>query len=249
MSHILEVCAGSVESAIAARNGGASRIELCSALEIGGITPTAGLIREVRKTDGIALHVLIRPRGGDFLYNDNEAAIMEHDIAMARDCGADGVVIGALTANGDIDTTLCRRLADAACGMSITFHRAFDMCRNPMQALEDIIGLGCNRLLTSGQAATAEEGIETLKELVKAGKERIIIMPGCGVNSKNASQIIKESGTTEIHASARKEVGSAMLFRHAGVSMGNPDSDEFARKETDENEVRAIVESINKLHL
>lgn len=249
MPYTLEVCAGSVESAVAARNGGASRVELCSALEVGGITPTAGLIREARKIEGIALHVLIRPRGGDFLYNDSEAAIMEHDITVARECGADGVVIGALTANGDIDTALCRRLADAAKGMNITFHRAFDMCRNPMQALKEIIELGCNRVLTSGQAATAAEGIEMLKRLVEAGQGRINIMPGCGVNAKNAAEILKGSGATEIHASARKEVGSAMLFRHGGVSMGNPDSDEFARKETDENEVRAIIKAIRELSL
>lgn len=241
---ILEICAGSVESAIAARDGGAQRIELCAALEIGGITPSAGIIAEARKVEGISLNVIIRPRGGDFLYNSYEAESMIYDIQLCKKLGADGVVIGALTADGDIDTALCRRLIAAADGMSVTFHRAFDMCRNPQQALEELIALGCDRVLTSGQATTAEAGIPLLKELVEQAAGRISIMPGCGVNSGNAAMILQETGATEIHASARKSVGSGMRFRHSGVSMGNPDSDEYARKETDAQEVRTIVKSI-----
>lgn len=241
---ILEICAGSVESAIAARDGGAQRIELCAALEIGGVTPSAGIIAEARKVEGISLNVIIRPRGGDFLYNSYEAESMIHDILLCKELGADGVVIGALTADGDIDTSLCRRLIDAADGMSVTFHRAFDMCRDPRQALEELIALGCDRVLTSGQATTAETGIPLLKELVEQAAGRISIMPGCGVNSGNAAMILQETGATEIHASARKSVGSGMRFRHSGVSMGNPDSDEYARKETDAQEVRTIVKSI-----
>lgn len=244
MSRILEVCIGSVESAKAARDGGAARVELCSALEIGGITPSPGLMQQVRQVEGIKMHVLIRPRGGDFLYDEDEIRCMEQDIVAARECGADGVVIGALTADGDIDTTACRRLIEKAQGMSITFHRAFDMCNNPMKALEDIIALGCHRILTSGQAATAEKGISLLTQLTAAANGRIIIMPGCGVNAGNAKNILEATQCNEIHASARKSVGSGMLFRHSGVSMGNPDSDEFARKETDANEVKAIVEAI-----
>ena len=240
---ILEICAGSVESAIAARDGGAQRIELCSALEVGGVTPSAGLIAEARKVKGLVLNVIIRPRGGDFLYNEHEAACMEQDIRTCRELGVDGVVIGALTADGDIDTELCRRLITAADGMSVTFHRAFDMCRNPKEALEQLVSLGCHRVLTSGQAATAEAGIPILKKLVQQAGGRIIIMPGCGVNSENASAILQDTGANEIHASARKSVGSGMKFRHSGVSMGNPDSDEYARKETDVNEVKAIIAS------
>lgn len=242
---ILEICAGSVESAIAARDGGAARIELCAALEIGGTTPSAGLIAEARKIEGIVLNVIIRPRGGDFLYNEHEAACMEQDIRTCRQLGADGVVIGALTADGDIDTALCKRLIDAADGMSITFHRAFDMCRDPKRALEELIAIGCDRVLTSGQAATAEAGLPLLKELVQQAAGRISIMPGCGVNSGNAARILQATGAAEIHASARKNVGSGMLFRHSGVSMGTPGSDEYARKETDANEVELIVRSIS----
>ena len=241
---ILEICAGSVESAIAARDGGAKRIELCAALEVGGVTPSAGLIAQARKVEGLTLNVIIRPRGGDFLYNEYEVACMEQDILTCKQYGVDGVVIGALTANGDIDTAICKRLIAAADGMSVTFHRAFDMCRDPRKALEELIGLGCDRVLTSGQATTAQAGIPLLKELVEQGAGRIIIMPGCGVSSANAAAILQATGATEIHASARRSVGSGMLFRHSGVSMGNPDSDEYARKETDVNEVRAIVNSI-----
>ena len=242
---ILEICAGSVESAIAARDGGAQRIELCAALEVGGVTPSAGLIAEARKIEGLVLNVIIRPRGGDFLYNEYEAACMEQDIRTCKQLGVDGVVIGALTADGDIDTTLCKRLIAAADGMSVTFHRAFDMCRDPRKALEELISLGCDRVLTSGQAATAEAGVPLLKELVEQSAERIIIMPGCGVNSSNAASILESTGANEIHASARKSVGSGMKFRHSGVSMGNPDCDEYARKETCKEEVRAIVKSIS----
>ncbi len=246
MSRTLEVCIGSVESAKAARDGGAYRVELCAALEVGGITPSLGLMQQVRKIEGIKMHVLIRPRGGDFLYDEADIQCMEQDIIAARDCGADGVVIGALTAEGNIDISVCKRLIEKAKGMSITFHRAFDMCKEPLQALEDIISLGCHRILTSGQAATAEKGITMLGELVKAANGRIIIMPGCGVNSGNAAEILDACNCSEIHASARKSVGSGMIFRHSGVSMGNSDSDEYARKETDKDEVSAIVKSINK---
>ena len=241
---ILEICAGSVASAIAARDGGAQRIELCAALEVGGVTPSAGLIAEARKVEGLVLNVIIRPRGGDFLYDSHEIACMEEDIRTCRRIGVDGVVIGALTAEGDIDTATCKRLINAADGMSITFHRAFDMCRNPQKALEELIALGCHRVLTSGQAPTAEAGTALLGELVEQADGRIIIMPGCGVNSNNAARILQATGANEIHASARKSVGSRMIYRNSSVSMGNSDSDEYARKETDVNEVRAIVNEI-----
>jgi copper homeostasis protein len=193
----------------------------------------------------LVLNVIIRPRGGDFLYNEYEVACMLQDIRTCKELGADGVVIGALTADGDIDTVICKQLIAAAEGMSVTFHRAFDMCRESKKALEELIELGCNRVLTSGQAATAQAGIPLLKEIVEQAAGRIIIMPGCGVSSANAATILQATGATEIHASARKSVGSGMQFRHSGVSMGNPDSDEFARKETDVNEVKAIVTSIS----
>ncbi|MBR5899676.1 MAG: copper homeostasis protein CutC [Muribaculaceae bacterium] len=244
MKRLLEVCAGSVESVMAARDGGAARVELCAALEIGGITPSVGLMEQARRVDGVAMHVLIRPRGGDFLYDEHEVACMVRDIEQARAIGADGVVIGALTADGDIDMNVCRRLVAAAQGMNITFHRAFDRCRNPLKALEDIIGLGCNRLLTSGQAVTAFAGRELIARLVEAARNRIIIMPGCGVNAANAAQILDETHATEIHASARSARDSQMRYRNSGVSMGAADSNEYTLLETDPHQVRQIVNAI-----
>lgn len=246
MERILEVCVGSVASAVAARDGGATRVELCSALEVGGVTPSLGLIRSVRAIEGVKLHVLIRPRGGDFLYDDTEVACMERDVIIARECAADGIVIGALTAEGNIDVAVCRRLIKFAGTMSITFHRAFDMCRNPLQALEDIIDVGCHRLLTSGQAGTAREGVGLLKQLVEKAGNRLIVMPGCGVNAENARYILDTTGASEIHASARSSVGSGMKYRHGGVSMGNRDNDEYARKETHLDEVKRIVDAIKR---
>ena len=244
MNRILEVCAGSVQSVVSARDGGAARVELCSALEIGGITPSAALIAQSRKVEDIKLNVLIRPRGGDFLYNDYEVATMQQDIVTARQLGADGVVIGALTADGDIDIKVCQRLIDAADGMSVTFHRAFDMCRDPFKALEDVITLGCHRILTSGLASTALAGIVLIKQLVEQADGRIIIMPGCGVGVANAATILNETGATEIHASARMKVESLMQYRHNGVSMGNSDNDEYAHMESDATLIRQIVDAI-----
>ena len=244
MKRLLEVCAGSVESVIAARDGGAARVELCAALEIGGITPSVGLMEQARRVDGVAMHVLIRPRGGDFLYNEHEVACMVRDIEQARTIGADGVVIGALTADGDIDMNVCRRLVAAAQGMNVTFHRAFDRCRNPLNALEDIIELGCSRLLTSGQAATAFAGCELIARLVEAARNRIIIMPGCGVNAANAAQILDKTHAIEIHASARSSRDSQMRYRNSGVAMGVADNNEYTLLETDPHQVRQIVIAI-----
>ena len=152
---ILEVCCGDIQSIYAAKTGGAHRIELCSALSEGGVTPSAGLIREAVSSGIPAVHILIRPRGGDFLYSEDEIRLMETDIRCAVSSGVDGVVIGALTSDGDIDMTTCRRLIETAGDCSVTFHRAFDLCRNPQKALEDIISLGCDRILTSGLARSA----------------------------------------------------------------------------------------------
>ena len=245
MTPLLEVCVGSVQSALAAQQGGASRIELCSALEIGGITPSAGLMEAARAVEGLKMHVLIRPRGGDFLYDKAEVDSMVHDIQLAKRYGADGIVIGALHADGSIDLDACRRMIDVAEGMQITFHRAFDMCCNPLKALEEIKNLGCHRLLTSGCASTALEGLPLLKQL-QALQTGVILMPGCGVKSSNVAEIVRECGATEVHASARKSFASLMTYRLESVKMGNPDQDEFARCETDVQEVRAIVNQLKQ---
>ncbi|MCF0159854.1 MAG: copper homeostasis protein CutC [Bacteroidaceae bacterium] len=244
----LEICAGTWQSAVAAAEGGAQRIELCSALADGGLTPSVGLIRQaVTLKDCLNVHVLIRPRSGDFVYTEQETEIMADDIRTAVECGVDGVVIGALTPDGDVDVEVCRRLVEAARGVkNITFHRAFDMCRNPESALEQVIALGCNRLLTSGLAPTAETGIPMLRRLVLQADGRLSVMPGCGVGTGNARRILDESGAREIHASARGLVPSVMRYRNESVNMGTPGQDEFSRWETDPQVVRQIRASLNE---
>lgn len=246
MKNILEVCAGDIDSVVAAAAGGASRVELCSALGEGGVTPSIGFIRSALRVPGIRVHVLIRPRGGDFLYTPAEVDCMVEDIVAAREAGVQGVVIGALTPEGDIDMEACRKMMNAAAGISVTFHRAFDLCRDPHKALEDIISLGCDRILTSGLAQSALEGKDNLAELVKRSDGRIIILAGAGVSQHNAAEIIKGAGTNEIHASARASVESGMKFRHSGVSMGTPGSDEYSRKVTSPEIVKEIVSQINE---
>ncbi len=204
MDMTLEVCCANLGSVMAAKAGHAHRIELCEALELDGLTPNAKLIQEAVES-GVAVQVLIRLRAGDFVYTAEEIEIMAQSIRLAKSLGAHGVVIGALTPEGDIDKEAIRRLMQETEGLSVTFHRAFDVCRRPQKALEDIIALGCHRLLTSGQAPTAEAGIPLLRELVTQAAGRILIMPGAGVNPRNAMHILQETGATEIHGSLRKE--------------------------------------------
>ena len=240
----LEVCADSIESVAAAAQGGATRVELCSGLSEGGVTPSVGFVKAAL-AQGIKVNVLIRPRGGDFIYTPEEADCMITDIKTFVKEGVNGVVIGALTPDGNIDMELCRRLVDAAEGIEITFHRAFDLCRNPMEALEDIISLGCHRLLTSGQATSAEKGVKLLAQLHHQSAGRITIMAGSGVNETNARMIATESGVSELHASARHKIGSKMTFRNENVSMGAKGSDEYSRMVTSAEIVKKIISEIN----
>lgn len=214
---ILEVCASDLASARAAALGGAQRIELCRNLELDGLTPPREWIEEARSIEGLKLHVLIRPVEGGFVYDEAVFDQMREEIRMCSQLGADGVVIGALTREGDIDVEHLRPLVVEAQGMQVTFHRAFDVCRNPRQALEEIISLGCTRLLTSGQQPTAEQGIPLLRELVKQAQGRLIIMPGAGVNPENAASILRETGATEIHSSARQMDASGQKRTHREV--------------------------------
>lgn len=244
----LEVCAGDIASVFAAKQGGAYRVELCSALGEGGVTPSAGAIAEAVST-GIKVNVLIRPRSGDFLYNEAEKQVMIADVRYAASAGANGVVIGALTPEGDVDLSLCHELVMAAEGLEVTFHRAFDRCREPQRALEDIIALGCTRLLTSGQAADALTGAPLIETLVRQAAGRISIMPGCGVNVSNVAQIVSATGVWEVHSSASAIAMSRMLFCKAGVSMGNRDADEDSIKTTSADVVRSIVSALNGIHV
>ena len=198
----IEVCCADLQSVRAAVEGGAHRVELCQALGLDGLTPSAGMIESAVEM-GIPVQVLIRPREGNFVYDKDEVLCMQRDIRQARQLGANGVVIGALKPDGSIDEETVRCLVGEAENLSITFHRAFDVCREPEEALEQIISLGCHRLLTSGQAPTAEQGIPMLKRLVEQSNGRIIIMPGAGVNPQNAHRILSETGAREIHGSLR----------------------------------------------
>lgn len=200
----LEVCCADLASVRAAVEGGAHRVELCQALGLDGLTPSAGMIEEAVGM-GIHVQVLIRPREGDFVYTSDEVACMQRDIRHARRLGAGGVVIGALRPDGSIDAETIRRLVGEAEDLSITFHRAFDVCAQPEEALEEIISLGCHRLLTSGQAQTAQQGIPLLRRLVQQSAGRLIIMPGAGVNTGNAHRILAETGAREIHGSLRRD--------------------------------------------
>ena len=200
---VLEVCCGDMESVRGAVEGGAQRIELCEALELDGLTPGEEMMREAIGT-GIPVQVLIRPREGAFVYSEEEVARMRRDIQLARRLGAHGVVIGALRADGTIDREAIRILVNEAEGLSITFHRAFDVCTRPLESLEDIIALGCHRLLSSGQQSSAEQGIPLLRELVRQSAGRLIIMPGAGVNADNARRILAQTGAYELHGSLRR---------------------------------------------
>ncbi|MCC3156754.1 copper homeostasis protein CutC [Hymenobacter sp. 15J16-1T3B] len=206
MSRQLEICAASLHSARAAQAGGAHRIELCQNLAQGGITPSYGLLRQVVRELTIPVFVLIRPRPGHFVYDAGELAIMQADIELSRELDAAGVVLGALTPEGRVDAAACRPLIEAAGPLSVTFHRAFDDCPDPAQALEDVIALGCARVLTSGGAATAEAGQARLAALVRQAAGRIVIMPGAGITAANAQAIAEATGAPELHASAKRRL-------------------------------------------
>jgi copper homeostasis protein len=241
----LEVCVDSVDSAIAAQAGGAARVELCDNLFEGGTTPSAGMIAVVRKSLHIGLQVIIRPRGGDFLYSSTEFEVMKRDILIAKQLGADGVVIGILDRNGSVDLQRTRELIDLARPLQITFHRAFDMTRDPFAALEAIIGLGVERVLTSGQQATVPEGIELIAALVQQAGDRIIIMPGGGITTDNAAEAAATSGAKEIHLGDMLSVPSIMTFRNERVVMGGAYTpSEYTRMLTDAVRIRRIVATL-----
>lgn len=243
----LEVCANSAVSAVAAQDGGAVRVELCENLLEGGTTPSPAQISLARKLLNIKLYVLIRPRGGDFLYSDTELEIMKQDIQYCVQAGCDGVVIGILNADGTVDKPRCTELIKIAKskGLGVTFHRAFDMCSDMNQALEDIIELGCERILTSGGRSTAVEGVNVIAHLIEKAAGRISIMPGAGVNETTVADIAHFSGATEVHSSARKDIKSAMTFRNDRILMGYGETSEYSYSLTDVSRVKEIIRLAN----
>lgn len=242
----LEICAGSLASCLAAQEGGAVRVELCDNLLEGGTTPSFGTIAAARDRLWITLNVIIRPRGGDFLYSDDEFEVMRRDILACKKIGVDGVVIGLLTADGDIDVARTRELVQLAAPMQVTFHRAFDVARNPQQALEDIIACGCNRLLSSGQEPTALAGAAQLAQLREQAGDRLSVMPGAGVRANNIAELVRQTGCSEFHTSARAPLPSGMRYRNERVKMGGPGLDEYSVLETSAGLTREIIALANQ---
>lgn len=239
---VYEVCVESVEAALAAQTGGADRVELCADLLEGGITPSAGTIAVAREMIHIRLHAIIRPRGGDFCYSDAEFAVMHRDVEMARALSADGVVIGALNPDGSVDAARTGALIAAARPMSITFHRAFDVTRDPFEALETLITLGVDRVLTSGQEVSALEGAEVIAELVRRAGDRIIIMAGGGIRERNVRRVVAATGVREIHFTADSHSESRMTYRNTRVYMGGAlRPAEYSINATDPASVRALI--------
>ena len=240
----LEICAFSVESAIAAQKAGADRVELCSGYAEGGLTPSAGAIRMVRKQLDIECYIMIRPRGGDFCYNDSEFEQMRRDIEYAKSCGVDGVVLGILQPNGHVNMVRTRDLVQFAAPLKTTFHRAFDLTADPFRALDDLVVCGCRRILTSGQKATAPEGLETIRELVKHAAGRIDIMAGSGVNPENAHQLI-ETGVQALHFSAKKVTHSRMNYRNHEVPIMQAGAmSDYELMVADEEKIRIMSEML-----
>ena len=239
---ICEICVDSVAGVRAAKAAGADRVELCGDLLEGGTTPSRGMIRQARTVAGIKLHVIIRPRGGDFLLDDDEFAVMQADIDTAKAEGADGVVIGLLTADGKVDTARTHSLIVQARPLSVTFHRAFDMTPDPFEALETLIGLGVDRILTSGQEATVLEGLPLIAELVRGAADRIIVMPGGGITARNVDRIVATAKPREIHFAALEPAAGGMRFRRHHVFMGGElRPPEFDRLVTSLETIRAVM--------
>jgi copper homeostasis protein len=243
----LEVCSNSVTSALAAQEGGAVRVELCENLAEGGTTPSYGQLLLARKLLHIQLFVLIRPRSGDFLYSDLEYEVIKADVRNCIEAGADGIVIGILNADGTIDKPRCLELVRMAkqFGLGVTFHRAFDMCADLYQSLEDVIELGCNRILTSGGKSTAMEGASMLNHLVEKAAGRITIMAGSGVNPNNVADLVHFTKVTEVHSSARIHVPGKMEYHNDHILLSNGLKDEYGIDVTGVEVVKAIITAAN----
>lgn len=243
----LEVCADSVESVLAAERGGADRIELCQNIIIGGTSPSESMFLEVRKNSNIRLHALLRPRFGDFCYTEHEFQILKTEVKRFRELGADGVVIGMLKPDGTLDVEHLKELMDETGDMSVTLHRAFDVCRDPMEALEQAISLGFDTILTSGQEDSCGKGTTLLKQLVEKSARRIQIMAGAGVNADVIRPIYEKTGITTYHMTGKVVLQSEMQYRKENVNMGLPSLSEFDIYRTDECEIRRARHVLEEL--
>lgn len=245
-SVLVEVCVDSVDSALAAERGGARRIELCSDLLEGGVTPSLGLLSVVRSKVSIGVHPIIRPRPGDFCYSDAEFEIMRRDIELAKTEGADGVVLGILNPDGTVDLDRTRRLVQLAQPLSVTFHRAFDVSADLLEAFEDICSTGVERLLTSGGEQECLQGVNTVAQLVQTARGRINIMAGGRIGIKNAASIIRQTGVSEIHVGLATPVNSSNGHKNSRrLSLGKAQGREFQRTEVLEQSVRDLIRAIS----
>jgi copper homeostasis protein len=243
----LEVSIEGVDGLLVAQENGADRVELCASVLQGGITPSVGMVREALRQARIPVFVIVRPRGGDFLYSEAEFESMRQDVMALKDLGVPGVVTGCLSAGGEVDEQRTAELLRLARPMSFTFHRAFDMVRDPVQALEVLIGLGVDRLLTSGQRGTAVEGLTNLKHLGQVANGRIIVMPCGSIRAANVGQVCRETGLWEVHFAAHTTESSAMTYRNPQVAMGLTDQDhEYIKTVTDPTTVRSMVEAARR---
>ncbi len=242
---LIEVCVDSVASAVAAQRGGADCIELCSDLLEGGVTASAGLLATVRSRISIGLHTIIRPRPGDFCYTDEEFEVMLRDIEIAKEAGADGVVVGVLEAAGTVDIRRTRMLVEAARPLAVTFHRAFDMCLDQLASLEDVCTTGVDRLLTSGGEQQCQQGIATIAQLVRRSQGRIAIMAGGGIRHHNVAEIIGRTGVREIHVGLGTPVASPALSGKPRISVGKARGQEYERTEVLEENVRELKQAIS----
>jgi copper homeostasis protein len=242
----LEVCVESVESARAAQQGGAERVEVCSALSEGGITPSAGLIAMVRRHVTIAIHVLIRPRAGDFCYSADEFEVMKRDITLARQLGASGVALGILEPGGNIDVARTRALVELAAAMQVTFHRAFDFAPDSVKALDAVVETGATRILTSGGAPTAEQGIPVLRDLVVKAGARITILAAGKIRENNVAQLIRASGVPEVHANLASPVSGPFYQRNPSIPLSSSASAGFARSEVSAATVATFLQAASE---
>jgi len=242
MNYIIEIATSDFLTTKSAVEGGADRIELCANLAEGGTTPSYAHIKKCRESFDIALFPIIRPRGGDFLYTKDEFEIMKNDIKLCNELGCEGIVIGLLNMDGTIDMTRTSELIDLAYPMDITFHRAFDRCRDPFIALEELIEIGCQRILTSGQKPTVSEGVDLIAELNRKADDRIIIMPGSGVRKDNIKMLAEKTGCIEFHSSLRGKAKSPMQFAHPAFANSE---ESYSNNEISPDEVRALRNALS----
>lgn len=241
-NYIIEIATSDFETTKSAVAGGADRIELCANLAEGGVTPSYGILKQCREKFSLPIYPMIRPRGGEFLYSDDEFTLMLHDVKVCKNLGYDGVVIGMLNRDGSIDISRCKKLVEAAYPLGVTFHRAFDRCSEPLEALEQLIEMGCERILTSGQQPAAPEGVKLIAQLNTSADNRIIIMPGSGINAANIKMMAERTGCMEFHSSLRGKQPSGMEFIHPAFKDS---AESYMNNAIDVEEVRKFIIAIN----